>query len=96
MTEEFSEEIGSGGYGTVFRGDIGHDVKAGKEVVAEKPLGNLDSGGKDFVNEVNTIGRIHHAHVVHLLGYCAESNHKMLVCEYMPNLSLDKSLCRTT
>jgi serine/threonine protein kinase len=90
MTEDFKEEIGNGGCGTVFRGEI--LGKSDKEIVAVKRLKKLDAGEKDFVNEMGTIGCIHHVNLVHLVGYCAEGKHRILVYEYMERLSLDKSL----
>ncbi|GLJ09789.1 hypothetical protein SUGI_0115900 [Cryptomeria japonica] len=42
------------------------------------------------MNEVATIGRIHHVHLVRLMGYCYEGNRNALVYEYMANGSLDK------
>ncbi|KAL8481810.1 hypothetical protein ACS0TY_028089 [Phlomoides rotata] len=42
------------------------------------------------MNEIATIGRIHHVHVVKLVGYCAERSKRALVFDFMPNGSLDK------
>jgi serine/threonine protein kinase len=42
------------------------------------------------MNEVATIGHVHHVNLVRLLGYCFESFTSALVYEYMPNGSLDK------
>ncbi|KAI0511043.1 hypothetical protein KFK09_011661 [Dendrobium nobile] len=53
-------------------------------------LGKLMGDGEDFINEVSTIGRIHHVHVVQLVGFCAEGSYRALVYEYMANGSLDK------
>eukprot|EP01018_Ginkgo_biloba_P026606 Gb_41449 [translate_table: standard] len=45
---------------------------------------------KQFLNEVATIGRIHHIHLVRLLGYCFQKSKRALVYEYMINGSLEK------
>lgn len=42
------------------------------------------------MNEVATIGHVHHVNLVRLLGYCYESFTSALVYEYMANGSLDK------
>ena len=42
------------------------------------------------MNEVATIGRIHHINVVQLIGFCVEGSEQALVYEFMPNGSLDK------
>jgi serine/threonine protein kinase len=47
---------------------------------------------KEFSNEVDSIGQIHHVHLVSLLGYCAEANHRLLVYEYVKTGSLDRAL----
>lgn len=90
ITQNFTEKIGKGGYGTVYKGEIG-DADA-KVVVAVKQLDKLDQGIKTFINEVDVIGNIHHIHLIHLLGYCADAHHKVLVYEYMEKRSLDMLL----
>ncbi|KAK7848861.1 rust resistance kinase lr10 [Quercus suber] len=57
---------------------------------ALKMLGKSKANGQDFINEVATIGRIHHENVVQLIGYCAEGLKRALIYEFMPNSSLDK------
>ena len=90
ITQNFSEKIGKGGYGTVYKGEIRHnDANA---IVAVKQLDKLDQGIKTFITEVDVIGSIHHIHLIHLLGYCADAQHKVLVYEYMEKRSLDLSL----
>ena len=42
------------------------------------------------MNEVATIGRIHHINVVQLIGFCVEGSKQSLVYEFKPNGSLDK------
>jgi serine/threonine protein kinase len=53
-------------------------------------LGKSKANGQDFINEVATIGRIHHVNAVQLIGFCVEGSKQALVCEFMPNGSLDK------
>ncbi|XP_028093253.1 rust resistance kinase Lr10-like [Camellia sinensis] len=45
---------------------------------------------QDFINEVATIGRIHHVNVVQLIGFCADGSKRALVDDVMPNGSLEK------
>ena len=89
MTRNFAEEIGRGGSGSVFKGTIGAKV-----VVAVKRLEKLSPEETEFVNEVDIIGRIHHANLVDLHGYCSEGAHRVLVYEYMDRGSLDNVLFR--
>ncbi|KAL3645691.1 hypothetical protein CASFOL_010871 [Castilleja foliolosa] len=87
ITRGFREKLGQGGYGTVYKGKLrsGH-------IVAVKLLSKHTENGQDFINEISTIGRIHHVNVVKLVGFCAGrfSNKRALVFDFMPNGSLEK------
>ncbi|KAL3345668.1 hypothetical protein AABB24_024562, partial [Solanum stoloniferum] len=85
MTRGFKEKLGEGGYGSVYKGKL----QSGRDV-AVKMLNKPKAGGQDFMNEVATIGRIHHVNVVGLVGYCVEGIKRALVYDFMPNGSLDK------
>ncbi|XP_050385902.1 rust resistance kinase Lr10-like isoform X1 [Argentina anserina] len=87
MTRGFKDKLGEGGYGSVYKGKL----RSGR-FVAIKMLGKSKANGQDFMNEVATIGRIHHVNVVQLIGYCAEGSKRALIYEYMPNGSLDKHI----
>ena len=85
MTENFKNKLGQGGFGSVYKGKLrsGH-------LIAVKLLGKSGANGQDFINEIATIGRIHHINVVQLVGYCAERSRRVLIFDFMPNGSLDK------
>ncbi|KAI5394493.1 hypothetical protein KIW84_061235 [Lathyrus oleraceus] len=85
ITEKFKTKLGQGGYGFVFKGQL----RSGR-LVAVKLLDKAKSNGQDFVNEVATIGRIHHVNVVQLVGFCVEGSKRALIYEFMPNGSLEK------
>jgi hypothetical protein len=87
MTRGFKDKLGEGGYGKVYKGKL----RSGP-LVAIKMLGKAkgNQSGQDFINEVATIGRIHHTNVVRLIGFCVEGSKRALVYEFMPNSSLDK------
>ncbi|XP_027940234.1 rust resistance kinase Lr10-like [Vigna unguiculata] len=59
-------------------------------------LSKSKRNGQDFINEVATIGRIHHQHVVQLIGFCVSGSKRALVYEFMPNGSLDKLIFSRT
>ncbi|KAG5242096.1 receptor protein [Salix suchowensis] len=84
MTGGFKEKIGEGGFGCVYKGKLrsGHSA-------AIKIMGKSNANGQDFINEVATIGRVHHTNVVQLVGFCAEGSKRALVYDFMPNGSLN-------
>ncbi|KAL2479175.1 Protein kinase superfamily protein [Forsythia ovata] len=87
MTKGFREKLGEGGYGSVYKGKL----RSGRDV-AVKILGKNKANGQDFINEVATIGRIHHVNVVRLVGYSADMSKWALVYDFMPNGSLERYL----
>ena len=87
MTTGFRDKLGEGGYGSVYKGKL----RSGR-FVGIKMLGKSKANGQDFINEVGTIGRIHHVNVVQLIGYCVEGSKRALVYEFMSNGSLDRHI----
>ncbi|KAL3715086.1 hypothetical protein ACJRO7_006906 [Eucalyptus globulus] len=87
ITKNFKHKLGEGGYGSVYRGML----RSGNEV-AVKILNKPKSNGQDFINEVATIGRIHHVNVVRLVGFCFHYSKPALIYDFMPNGSLDKHI----
>nr|CAD1838385.1 unnamed protein product [Ananas comosus var. bracteatus] len=85
ITCHFREKLGQGGFGSVFKGTF-----LSGQHVAIKMLRNPKFNGEEFINEVATIGRIHHVNIVRLVGFCSDGSKRALVSEYMPNGSLDK------
>ncbi|CAL5200476.1 unnamed protein product [Lathyrus oleraceus] len=83
-TKNFSEKLGGGGFGSVFKGTL-----ADSTVVAVKKLESVSQGEKQFRTEVSTIGTVQHVNLVRLRGFCSEGTKRMLVYDYMPNGSLD-------
>lgn len=84
ITNNFKEQLGEGGYGTVFKGKISDEI-----LVAVKLLHDSTTKGEEFVNEVATMGRIHHVNVVRLIGFCADGFRRALIYEFIPKGSLD-------
>ncbi|XP_034679972.1 rust resistance kinase Lr10-like isoform X1 [Vitis riparia] len=85
MTYNFKHKLGQGGFGSVYKGKL----RSGR-IVAVKMLVMSKANGQDFINEVATIGRIHHVNVVRLVGFCIQRSKWALIYDYMPNGSLDK------
>ncbi|KAK4350946.1 hypothetical protein RND71_030259 [Anisodus tanguticus] len=85
ITEQFKYKLGQGGYGKVYKGQLSNEI-----LVAVKVLNNFKGEGEDFINEVGSIGRIHHVNVVRLVGFCADGYRRALVYEYLSNDTLQK------
>ncbi|EEF32628.1 receptor serine/threonine kinase, putative [Ricinus communis] len=85
MTKGFKDKLGEGGFGSVYKGKLrsGH-------FAAIKMLGKSKTDGQDFMNEVATIGRIHHVDIVQLIGFCVEGSKQALVYDFMPIGSVEK------
>ncbi|GLT31694.1 hypothetical protein SLA2020_064130 [Shorea laevis] len=84
-TNNFSNQLGEGGFGCVFQGTLPCGAQ-----IAVKCLDGFGPAKKSFIAEVETIGSIHHFNLVRLVGFCAEKSHMLLVYEYMCNGSLDQ------
>ncbi|KAI5558526.1 hypothetical protein BDE02_17G048200 [Populus trichocarpa] len=85
ITCGFNDKLGEGGYGSVYKGKL----RSGR-FAAVKILRKEKANGQDFINEVATIGRIHHCNVVQLIGFSVEGLKHALIYEFMPNGSLEK------
>ena len=69
----------------MYKGKISSDV-----LVVVKILNNSKENGEEFINELGTMGRIHHVNVVRLVGFCADGVKRALIYEFLPNESLEK------
>ncbi|XP_059640750.1 leucine-rich repeat receptor protein kinase HPCA1 [Cornus florida] len=89
-TSHFSDsnEIGSGGYGKVYRGAL----LGGQLVAIKRAQQGSMQGGVEFKTEIELLSRVHHKNLVGLVGFCFEQGEQMLVYEFMPNGTLRESL----
>ncbi|KAK7310826.1 hypothetical protein RJT34_08579 [Clitoria ternatea] len=86
-TRGFSEEIGRGAGGVVYKG-----VLLDRRVAAVKRLEDANQGEEEFLAEVSSIGRLNHMNLIEMWGYCAEGKHRLLVYEYMEHGSLAENI----
>ena len=49
-------------------------------------------GEQEFCAEVEIISRVHHRHLVSLVGYCIADSQRLLVYDYVPNGTLEYHL----
>ncbi|EEF40539.1 serine/threonine-protein kinase bri1, putative [Ricinus communis] len=89
-TNGFSAEslIGCGGFGEVFKATL----KDGSSVAIKKLIRLSCQGDREFMAEMETLGKIKHRNLVPLLGYCKIGEERLLVYEFMEFGSLDEML----
>ncbi|CAN7073761.1 unnamed protein product [Brassica oleracea var. botrytis] len=86
-TNGFSEAtwLGQGGFGYVHRGIL----RNGKEIAVKQLKSGSAQGEREFQAEVGIISRVHHRHLVALVGYCIADAQRLLVYEFAPNNTLE-------
>lgn len=85
-TNAFSTQnlLGEGGFGSVYKGYL----PDGREIAVKELKIGGGQGEQEFKAEVEIIGRVHHRHLVSLVGYCILEHQRLLVYDYVPNNSL--------
>ncbi|XP_021719471.1 cysteine-rich receptor-like protein kinase 25 [Chenopodium quinoa] len=89
-TRHFSmdNKLGEGGFGAVYKGRL----PDGQEVAVKRLSEDSRQGLREFTNEVQLLAKLQHRNLVKLLGFCIEGEEKLLIYEFVSNLSLDKFL----
>ncbi|KAL6001049.1 ubiquitin-protein ligase E3 Brl2 [Asimina triloba] len=89
-TNGFSADslIGCGGFGEVFKASL----KDGSSVAIKKLIRLSCQGDREFMAEMETLGKIKHRNLVPLLGYCKVGEERLLVYEFMRFGSLEEML----
>lgn len=105
ITSQFSDdkEIGNGGFARVYKGMLENGI-----VAVKKLFQIVDIDEKKFSDEVRCLMKANHKNIVRFLGYCCDTQGKMvnyekelvlaevrqrLLCfEYLPEGSLDKQI----
>ncbi|XP_039158981.1 proline-rich receptor-like protein kinase PERK2 [Eucalyptus grandis] len=77
--------LGQGGFGYVHRGVL----SSGKVVAIKQLKVGSRQGEREFQAEIEIISRIHHRHLVSLVGYCISGAHRILAYEFVPNSTLE-------
>ncbi|KAM0932935.1 putative protein kinase RLK-Pelle-PERK-1 family [Dioscorea sansibarensis] len=86
ITGGFSSQnlLGEGGFGCVYKGCL----PDGREVAVKQLKVGGSQGEREFKAEVEIISRVHHRHLVSLVGHCIAENQRLLVYDYVPNNTL--------
>ncbi|VVB12836.1 unnamed protein product [Arabis nemorensis] len=89
-TDGFKETgiIGTGGFGTVFKGKLQNS----SQIAVKKIIPNSMQGVREFVAEIESLGKLRHKNLVNLHGWCKHKNDLLLIYDYIPNGSLDSLL----
>ncbi|CAJ1944967.1 unnamed protein product [Sphenostylis stenocarpa] len=85
-TNGFSDDnkLGEGGFGSVYWGRTSDGLQ-----IAVKKLKAMNSKAEmEFAVEVEVLGRVRHKNLLGLRGYCVGDDQRLIVYDYMPNLSL--------
>ncbi|XVE75039.1 hypothetical protein DITRI_Ditri12bG0065400 [Diplodiscus trichospermus] len=90
MTKGFARQnvIGEGGFGCVYKGWM----PDGKVVAVKQLKAGSGQGDREFRAEVEIISRVHHRHLVSLVGHCIAEKQKLLIYEFVPNKTLEHHL----
>ncbi|KAI9085732.1 hypothetical protein K1719_032338 [Acacia pycnantha] len=76
--------LGEGGFGSVYKGSL----PDGREIAVKQLKIGGGQGEREFKAEVEIISRIHHRHLVSLVGYCILDTRRLLVYDYVANKTL--------
>ncbi|XP_015164532.1 cysteine-rich receptor-like protein kinase 10 [Solanum tuberosum] len=89
-TNNFSNDtkLGEGGFGPVYKGTL----QNGQDVAVKRLSADSGQGELEFKNEVLLVARLQHRNLVRLKGFCLDGTERLLVYEFVPNVSLDKFL----
>ncbi|KAF7829357.1 proline-rich receptor-like protein kinase PERK13 [Senna tora] len=90
ITQGFSSEniIGEGGFGCVYKGWLSD----GRAVAVKQLKAGSGQGEREFRAEVEIISRVHHRHLVSLVGFCTADHRRVLIYEFLPNKTLEHHL----
>uniref|UniRef100_A0A452XHL7 non-specific serine/threonine protein kinase n=1 Tax=Aegilops tauschii subsp. strangulata TaxID=200361 RepID=A0A452XHL7_AEGTS len=86
ITDGFSPRnlLGEGGFGSVYKGRL----PEGKDVAVKQLRDGSGQGEREFQAEVEIISRVHHRHLVSLVGYCIANSQRLLVYDFVSNDTL--------
>ncbi|KAK7281144.1 hypothetical protein RIF29_08868 [Crotalaria pallida] len=95
-TDNFSLEnkIGAGSFGVVYKGKLadGREVAIKRGFETGSKMKKYQEKESAFESELAFLSRLHHKHLVRLVGYCEEKDERLLVYEYMKNGALHDHL----
>ncbi|WOK95623.1 hypothetical protein Cni_G04330 [Canna indica] len=98
ITGNFRQDyvLGGGGFGSVYKGFITQDLREGLQslqvAVKVHDADNSSQGHREWLAEVIYLGQLSHPHLVKLIGYCCEDQHRVLIYEFICRGSVESNL----
>ncbi|KAK9077683.1 hypothetical protein SSX86_006020 [Deinandra increscens subsp. villosa] len=84
------KQIGHGGFGSVYKGELSRPKPDGLTTVAFKRLNSkFGQGNVEFLKEIMMLSKCKHENLISLLHFCSEGDERILVYEYASRGSLD-------
>ncbi|XP_073526050.1 uncharacterized protein, partial [Phyllobates terribilis] len=80
-----SNKLGEGGFGIVYEGVLENGDRVAVKRLSQKSV----HGSEEFQTEMVVVAKLQHKNLVRLIGFCDKGDERLLVYEYLPNLSLD-------
>ncbi|KAL4334114.1 hypothetical protein GQ457_07G032340 [Hibiscus cannabinus] len=80
----YDNKLGEGGFGSVYWGQLWD----GSQIAVKRLKEWSNKAEVQFSVEVEILARVRHKNLLSLRGYCAEGQERLIVYDYMPNLSL--------
>ncbi|XP_010906578.1 PTI1-like tyrosine-protein kinase At3g15890 [Elaeis guineensis] len=80
----YDNKLGEGGFGSVYWGQLWD----GSQIAVKRLKVWSNRAEMEFAVEVEILARVRHKNLLSLRGYCAEGQERLIVYDYMPNLSL--------
>ncbi|KAH9666726.1 protein kinase domain-containing protein [Citrus sinensis] len=80
----YDNKLGEGGFGSVYWGQLWD----GSQIAVKRLKVWSNKAEMEFAVEVEILARVRHKNLLSLRGYCAEGQERLIVYDYMPNLSL--------
>ncbi|XP_047316936.1 PTI1-like tyrosine-protein kinase At3g15890 [Impatiens glandulifera] len=80
----YDNKLGEGGFGSVYWGQLWD----GSQIAVKRLKVWSNKAEMEFGVEVEILARVRHKNLLSLRGYCAEGQERLIVYDYMPNLSL--------
>ncbi|GJN19202.1 hypothetical protein PR202_gb06449 [Eleusine coracana subsp. coracana] len=84
----YDNKLGEGGFGSVYWGQLWD----GSQIAVKRLKSWSNKAEKEFAVEVKVLATVRHKSLLSLRGYCSEGQERLIIYDFMPNLSLHSHL----